>query len=192
MRGLRAEFYADDADVQSVLEKISEFDVYMCIEMNGQLNSALKVFEDPKEIFADMKTDRQFPRLRPAYLLIEKETEIVKDKTKMADGSGVKESSDQVLMPDSVVIRFGGNAGDDTLTMSQFATLGETNRSREIHKIVKRIITTNAKRVGPKGDPHLLMSGAIAKLKAGWRLVGAKNMPAMMDVKIPAEQIAAL
>jgi len=62
----------------------------------------------------------------------------------------------------------------------------------EMHKHFKKIVMSKTKRLGAKGRPYRLMSGATEKLKSGWRLTSGKGWARNMDLSLPAEEWAKL
>ena len=192
MPGLSAEFYADDADIKQLIGLFDELGSFQYVEKLSALNMPLRIYRSAAELVRAFKIDPEMPAKRPQYYVLNFDTLLQKREIKMADGSGTKESLTQYMNPDSIELRLGGNVGDDTLVMSDICSLGDTDRSREMHKSFKNLVTQNTKRVGSKGTPYRLMPGAVVKLKAGWRLAREKTQPAVMDPKISAEEIAAL
>ena len=192
MPGLRAEFYADDEDIRTLLVRFRELGDLKYVEQLSSANAELQQFTDPLDLFGCANLRPEAPNVRRLFTVLDGDAELSVREVEMADGSGLKKSISQYMNPDSVVLSFGGEVGDGTIVMSDITTIGDTVRAREMHKAFKKLITESTQRVGSKGALYRLMPGAVAKLKGGWRLAREKRQPENMDPKISAEEIAAL
>lgn len=192
MPGLRAEFYADDEDIRTVLARFRELGGLKYVEQLSSLSAEPQQFTDPLDLFGRVNLAPEAPNSRRLFTVLDRDAKLSFREIEMAGGSGVKKSVSQYMNPDSVVLSFGGEVGDRTIVMSDITTIGDTERAREMHKAFKKLIAENTLRVGSKGTSYRLMPGSIAKLKDGWRLAREKRQPKSMDPKISAEEIAAL
>lgn len=108
------------------------------------------------------------------------------------DGTGIIRVADQNNNFDSVVIGFGGDAGDDTLIISDINTAGDSEEARALYRRFQSLIWSMTRRVGRKGAPVRLMPGAAQKAKAGWRLAHGKGWSAVTDDHLSDEERASL
>lgn len=189
MKGLRAEFYADNRDIQRLLEQFTEIGEYRYIEQLSALNEALCEYSNPTDLYQRTIFFENRPNDRKIHYIFDIDAQLSITNIIMNDGSGAKQSLNQLDNPDSICLNFGGEVGDNTIAMSDISTIGDTGRAREMHKSFKKLIMKNTKRVGSKGAPYRLMPSAVTKLKGGWRLAREKSQPRMMDPKISAEEI---
>jgi hypothetical protein len=157
--------------------------------MRSDLNRPNQIFLDPMAIFARAKVSCDNPTRTHSYLVMEPDQEVVSEEIVLSDGSGTIMRADQNNNWDSIVIAFGGDAGDRTLIMSDINTVGDTEKARELHKKFKALVWSKTKRVGPKGTPYRLMPGAMSKAKAGWRLARGKGWARITDAHISPEDL---
>lgn len=192
MSGRSCYFYADNEDLMSLLEAFKELDDYKYVQMSSELNAPNIVYSDPIECFSSAIATPALPEKSQSFLIVERDQEVFTREIKRSDGSGILSIADQNNNFDSIVLAFGGDAGDQTLVVSDINTVGDTNKSIEMHEIFKKLAISKTKKVGAKGSPHRLMPGAIEKLKAGWRLAMGKGWSRDTDPEILAEEIVAL
>ena len=192
MPGKSCYFYADERDLSELLKEFRELGDYKYVQIRSPLNESNLVLSDPVELLPFAKVTPENPTRAHSFLVVEKDQEIFEREITLKDGSGVRKIADQNNNFDSIVLAFGGDAGDQTLIMSDINTVGDTATAVEMHKKFRKLVTAKTKKVGGKGSPHLLMPGAVEKLKAGWRLASGKEWSRETDPQILPEEIAAL
>lgn len=193
MRGLSCEFYADESDLAALLREFPSLGDFKYVQICSRVNESNVVFTgDATGLLPDAIVSRDKPTRRHSFLIMDEQQEVYSRDIVLADGTGKITIVDQNQNPNSVVLAFGGDAGDQTLLMSDINTVGDTDEARELHKSFKKLVASRAKRVGAKGKPFRLMPGAIAKAKLGWRLARGKGWHRSTDDVIPAQQLATL
>lgn len=193
MTGRNCYFYADEGDLSDLLEAFREIGDYKYVQITSGLNEPNLIFSDPVELLPLAKVTPARPTRAHSFLVLEKDQEIYERKIALQNGSGVRKIADQNNNFDSIVLAFGGDAGDQTLIMSDINTVGDTDKAIEMHQKFKKLVISKTKKVGSKGKPHRLMPGAVEKLKSGWRLAsGSKSWSRDTDANIPPEDIFAL
>lgn len=192
MPGVSCEFYADEADLTDLLREFPTLGLFKYVEIDSALNESNRVHFDPLEVLPAAIVSPEKPIRSQSFLVMEHDREIATRAIIRRDGSGMIRVADQNNNWDSIVIAFGGDAGDRTLIMSDINTVGDTEKARELHKKFKALVWSKTKRVGPKGTPYRLMPGAIAKAKAGWRLARDKGWQPVTDAILSPEERAAL
>ena len=192
MPGRSCEFFADERDLLTLLEAFKELGNYKYIQLRSELNKENLIFDDPVELLPFAVVSVDAPVRVTSFLVLENTQEVFSGEIKMRDDSGIKKIAGQARNPNSITFAFGGDAGDNTLIMSDIATIGDTDKAIEIHKHFKKVVMSKTKRLGTKGRPYRLMSGAIEKLKSGWRLTSGKGWARNMDLNLPVEEWAKL
>lgn len=188
MPGRSYEFFADEIDLLTLLEAFKDLGNYKYVQMRSELNKENLIFDDPVELLPFAVVSADAPVRVTSFLVLENTQEVFSGDIKMKDNSGIKKIAGQARNPNSITFAFGGDAGDNTLIMSDVATIGDTDKALEMHKRFKKVLITKTKRLGTKGRPYRLMSGAIGKLKSGWRLTSGKGWARNMDLNLPAEE----
>ena len=174
MRGSSSYFYADEDDLIDLLEAFKSLEEYKYVQIRSELNCQTLVYHNPSDILLKAMVTPEKPIRTHSFLIMEKEEKVNSRDIVLEDGSGTIKRADQNNNFNSAVIAFGGNAGNQTVLMSDVSTIGDTEKSIEIYKKFRKIILANTTRVGAKGNPHRLMSGAFDKLKSGWHLTQNK------------------
>jgi hypothetical protein len=190
--GVSCEFYADEADLTDLLREFPTLGLFKYVEIDSALNQSNLVHFDPLDVLPAAIVSPEKPIRSQSFLVMEQDREIATRAIIRRDGSGTIRVADQNNNWDSIVIAFGGDAGDRTLIMSDINTVGDTEKARELHKKFKALVWSKTKRVGPKGTPYRLMPGAIAKAKAGWRLARDKGWQPVTDAHISPEDLEKL
>lgn len=189
MQGRSAYFFADEKDLQNLILQFDELGDFKYLETQSELNHELLIFSKAADLIPHYLVESRGVFWPPQYLLFDATTEPYISKIELTNGSGTNEGIDQYTNPDTVELRFGGEYGDKVLKISDICTLGDTQRSLDMHKMFKKLVLKNTQRFGEKGTPFRLMPGALDKYKAGWRLVAHINQTEEYDYKIPQEQI---
>lgn len=193
MPGLSCEFYADENDLAALLREFLSLGDFKYVRIDSRVNESNDVFTgDPTGLLPEAMASREKPTRRHSFLVMEREQEVYSRDIVLANGTGKITVVDQNQNPNSVVLAFGGDVGDQTLLMSDINTVGDTDMARELHKRFKKLVVSRAKRVGAKGKPFQLMPGAVAKAKLGWRLARGKGWHRSTDDVVPAQQFATL
>ena len=193
MPGRSCYFYADESDLLDLLEAFKEFDDYKYVQMRSELNETTKIYHDPSKVLPEALASPGKPYRTHSFLIMEKEEEIFDRDIVLEDGSGIRKWIDQNHNWNSIVIALGGDAGDQTIIMSDINTVGDTDKAVEMHKKFKKLIMSKTKKVGAKGTPYRLMPGAAEKLKSGWHLTQNRVWkPGVEEIKLSDEEIAAL
>ena len=174
MRGSSSSFYADEADLIDLLEAFKSLEEYKYVQIRSELTCHPLVYHNPSDILLKAMVTPEKPIRTHSFLIMEKEEKVNSRDIVLEDGSGTIKRADQNNNFNSAVIAFGGNAGNQTVLMSDVNTIGDTEKSIEIYKKFRKIILANTTRVGAKGNPYRLMSGAFDKLKSGWHLTQNK------------------
>lgn len=190
--GLSCEFYADEEDLASLLEEFLTLGNFKYVQISSDLNRPNQVYTDPTMLLPQAKVSPERPIRRHSFLAMQADQEIFAREVVRKDRSGKITVADQNQNWNSVVIAFGGDAGDHTLIMSDINTVGDTEVSRELHKKFKTLVSSKTKLAGSKRPPYRLMPGAIAKAKEGWRLARDKAWLPSTDATISPEELEAL
>jgi hypothetical protein len=190
--GLSCEFFADNADLADLVREFATLGRFKFVQISSELNRPNRLYAEPAEILAAALVSPEKPHRRQSILIMDHDQDVLTRAIVRTDGSGTLRVADQNNNWNSIVIVFGGEAGDQTLVLSDICTVGDTEKSRQLHKGFKALIWSKTVRVGPRGTPWRLMPGAIAKAKAGWRLTPDKGFVRDLDAKISPEELAAL
>jgi hypothetical protein len=175
MRGLRCEFWADADDLAALVQAFGQLGPCQFVEIHSALNQPNLILEDAATMLPAAMVSPAAPHRRFSFLVMEAGATVRSRTIIRSDGSGTINCADQNNNWDSVVIAFGGDAGEQTLVMSDINTVGDTPTARRLHRMFKALVRANTRRFGPKGAPAWLMPGAIAKARAGWRLAREKG-----------------
>lgn len=193
MPGRSCYFYADESDLLALLEAFKEFDSYKYVQIKSDLNKPNLIFTNPIELLRLAMVTPENPIRTHSFLVVENKQEIFSRDIKLEDGSGIRKIADQNNNFDSIVLAFGGDAGNQTILMSDINTVGDTDKAAEMHKKFKKLVMSKTKRVGTKGVPYYLMPGASEKLKSGWHLTQNRVWkPGVDEISLSDEEIAAL
>ena len=193
MPGRSCYFYADESDLLNLLEAFKEFDGYKYVQISSELDMPNSVYTNPVDCFSSAILTPNSAVRSQSFLVLENEQEVFTRELKRSDGSGTLSIADQNNNFDSIVIVFGGDAGDQTIIMSDINTVGDTDKAVEMHKKFKKLVMSKTKKVGAKGTPYRLMPGAADKLKSGWHLTQNRVWkPGVDEIKLSDEEIAAL
>lgn len=193
MRGRSSYFYADHRDLMCLLESFQALKGYKYVEIRSELNHPTKIYNTPSKILHKAMVTPDKPIRTHSFLIMEKEEKVNSKDILLADGNGIIKRADQNNNFNSAVIAFGGNAGHQTILMSDVNTVGDTEKSIEIYKEFRKIILANTTRVGVKGKPYRLMSGALEKLKSDWHLTQNKVWsPGVEEIKLSKMEFAKL
>ena len=185
MSGRSSYFFADEDDLLVLLEAFNELSDYKYVQIRSELNQQNLIYFDPRELLKSAVVSEENPIRTHSFLVVQKCQEVFTENIELRNGSGLRKICGQSLNPDSITFAFGGDAGDKTLLMSDVATIGDTDKSIEMHKQFRKIILAHTKKIGAKGKPYRLMPGAIRKLKSGWRLASGKAWSRDTDADIP-------
>lgn len=193
MSGLSCEFYGDEDDIADLLLNLPSVGDLKFVQMRSRLNECNDVFVgDPTGLLPEAIVSPSKPMRRQSFLVVKRDQKVYYREIVLTDGTGRISIADQNTNSDSVVLAFGGDAGDQTLIMSDISTTADTERAKELHKTFKQLVSSRTKRVGPNGRPSRLMKGAIVKAKAGWRLARDKQSQRSSDAIITTEELAKL
>ena len=192
MSGRSCYFFADENDLADLLEAFEELSEYKFVQRRSDLNEPNKVYSDPRKLLDEAKVTPDNPIRTHSFLVVETSQEVFDREVVLQDGTGVRKIADQNNNFDSIVLAFGGDAGDETLIMSDINTVGDTDKAVEMHKKFKKLVTSMTKNVGVKGSPARLMPGAVEKAKAGWRFASGKDWSRDTDAQISPEALAKL
>ncbi len=192
MPGLSCEFFADNADLADLVREFATLGRFKFVQSYSELNRPNRLYADPAEILTVAVVSPEKPHRDQSILIMEHDQEVLTRSIVRTDGSGTRLVADQNNNWNSIVIAFGGEAGDQTLVLSDLCTVGDTEKSRQLHKAFKALVWSKTVRVGPRGMPWRLMPGAIAKAKAGWRLARGKGFGASTDAQISPEELSSL
>ena len=190
---MSCEFYADEADLAELLRASSRIGRLKFLQIYSRPDQPNDVFvEDAVSILPGAVVSPQAPDRRHSFLVMYADQEVFSRRIELKDGSGKISIVDQNQNWIAVTIAFGGDAGDQTLIMSDINTTADTDQAVELHKKFKKLVKSMTARVGPKGRPCLLMPGAAAKAGAGWRLARGKGWSRSTDPAISAADLAKL
>lgn len=193
MGGRSCEFYADENDLLSLVREFPTLGKLKFVQMRSALNKSNEVLVGELERLVSMaKVTPEAPIRCHSFLAMETDQEIFHRELTLKDGSGKLWIVDQNQNWNSVVIAFGGDAGDQTLVMSDINTTADTEKAKELHTSFKKLVNSMSKKVGHQKKSYFLMAGAIAKAKEGWRLARDKGWQRSTDPEISAEDLAAL
>lgn len=174
MHGRSCEFYADTADLHALLTSFRCLDCYKFVQMKSAVDRDNIIFEDPLDIMSMAIVSAESPTRSVSFIVIEKLEEVVYRHIELNSG-GTRIIADQNQNHDSVVFALGGEAGEETLIMSDINTSGETPKAVTIHKDFKRIVRASSAKLGSGAKSGHLMPGAMEKLRLGWRLARDKG-----------------
>ncbi|WP_308367966.1 MULTISPECIES: hypothetical protein [unclassified Microbulbifer] len=192
MPGQSCYFFADEGDLLDLLEAFGQLGDHKYVQIRSGLNEPNLIFTDPAQVLPLARVISENPTRAQSFLVIKMGQETFQREIALRDGSGIRKIADQNNNFDSIVLAFGGDAGDQTLIMSEINTVGDTHRALEMYKKFKKVVISKTKKIGVKGNPHRLMPGAIKMLKAGWRLASSKGWSRDTDANIPPDEVAAL
>ncbi len=191
LTGLSCEFYADNEDLADIVRDFSALGRFKYVQQRSALNRHNQIYINPADILPAALVAPERPTRYQSFLIMDEQQEVFARDVVLADGTGKLFRVDQNSNWDSVVIAFGGDAGDRTLIMSDISTVGDTEKARQMHKKFKKLVWSKTVRVGPRGTPYRLMRGALSKAKAGWRLARDKAWALDTDAQISSAELAA-
>ncbi len=192
MSSLRANFFADDSDISDLFSSLKSLGEFRYVESQSATNEALSEHLDPMAAKEDFFGSKFIGSKRKAFFVLDKNCQVEKRKIKLTDGTGIKEKMDQYSNPDSIGLSFGGEFSNNMIVMSSVGTIGDTERSREMFTLFRKLMMSKTVRVGEKGRPYHLMPGVINKLKQGWRLSCHGNGFSISDPIISPDDLVGL
>lgn len=161
------------------------------VQMRSAMNKANEVLVGEFERLLSMaKVTPEKPIPRQSFLAMEINQEFFHREITLKDGSGKISIVDQNQNWNSVAIAFGGDAGDRTLVMSDINSTADTEKAKELHTSFRKLINSMSRQVGHQNKSYVLMPGAIAKAKDGWRLARDKSWQTSTDPAISAVDLA--
>lgn len=118
----------------------------------------------------------------PAYLVMLR-TSPVRPREIRLDHGGCRFAFDQLLNPDSVVLRCGGLYDESTLISGGVATMGKTSEAVMLQRRVSSALTKGFRRVGT----FWLGPEALGLMHAGGRLTQQIGSPPEYDLQFPSK-----
>lgn len=191
MSGASCYFFADESDLLELLDSFFALSKYKYVQMRSGVNEENCVPTNAKELLLLSKVSSEKPTRVQSFLVVESDQEVFFREIVLIDG-GIRRIADQNNNFDSIVLAFGGDAGDQTLIMSDISTVGDTKKALEIHKNFRKLVESKAVKSGNRGSRYFLMPGAVKKLKSGWRLAGGKEWSRETDPKFSPKEIDSL
>lgn len=189
MPGRSCYFFADDEDLVDLFDAMKDLGDYKYVEKRSAIDKPNLVLTDPLGVLPHAKVTPENPDRKHSFLVFEKDAEVFSEQVTLASG-GIRSLVDQNSNFDSLVLALGGDAGDQTLIMSDINTTGDTKKSVAMHADLKKLVASKSRKLGPKGKPTLVMPGALEKLKSGWRLASGKDWSHSTDPEFTAEDLS--
>lgn len=158
---MRLFFYADESDIQYLIEEFYELQnitFYKSTWLEG--DNSFKFIEASTLIQETKYTDK--PRM---YLVCDKKTTLVSKPLKLNTGQ-VQFQINHGLMPDTIRVLFGQQDNENKVMQSTIDGFCETKLSKTMFKNFKKIVVENSTKVG---DTYIL-AGAKQKYTDGWVL----------------------
>lgn len=175
----RLGFYLTHADLEQALqfaEKNSSI-FYMCNRSNSE-EKLFKIFKSFKDIDNLSVSTTGSMNLDDSYMIF---TSDIEPKLETINVSGGKQRVllDQKLNPDSVQFSPGGIfKGNVALISGQFSTLGQTEKTLELLKLLSKSVKRSSTRV----KSYWLGEGAMELLSSGMRLTPDVSWPAFQNL----------
>ena len=180
MAGSLVEFFADQEDLISFLEKLNGAGEFIYTKTISEVNELNAQFNDASNM-TDFMVSHESPIQVNCFLVTNSCEPLNERKIKMTDGSGIKTAIDQLYNPNSIEVKLGGEAAPETLVTTVIRTTGETKESKELFKVVKKLVVNNGKKVGSN---YYVFPKALRKLELGWRLTPGIDSPPQMNLTL--------
>lgn len=177
MRGSEVRFYADLADMGEVLEAFENSGAFVYTATLSEVGTPLTSFSDPKNLMRFLRTDH--PQPSNMFVITPEGTDVHTQSIKMRDGSGMKTKADQLLNPDAVLIKLGGQLRE-VLVATSINTTADTSKAKQTFKLLKGHVVANARHMGG----FYVLPGALKKLENGWRLTPDPGFSRTEDLKL--------
>jgi hypothetical protein len=193
LSGRSCEFYADEEDLLNLLARFRMLGDLKFVQIHSVPDRENEVLrDDPARLLSMARVTPEEPIRTNSFMVMEADQEVFSRQIVLKDGRGTISLVDQNQNLDAVVIALGGDAGDRTLIMSDINTTAETEKAKELHQKFKKLVVSQAKRVGFGKGSVLLMPGACRKARQGWRLARGKGWNVSTDPKITKEDLEKL
>lgn len=179
LRGSEFSVYCDSDDYQYLLPRLREIGPLQFAESLSQLNDRLLVADDPTLLLKFLRT--KHPEASSTFLVLPQAMRLNTKLIAMEERTGAKEKASQVLNPDAVLIKLGGELSSDILVCSTVNTTGETKVAKETFAALKKLV----KSVSTHVNGSFVLPGAIRKLQAGWRLTPDPGFSRELDLAMP-------
>jgi hypothetical protein len=180
-RGIRVTFYADRPDMTALFEQFCYLGKFTYTPLYWDEGQPPPTVENPADIpnygVLGLRTNSLCSL---SYLVVDATDELRPTRFILTSG-GARFSIDHGTNPSSVRLCLGGDAGDRTLIASQVETLGLTERAKQMQAAFSRVVRKSGVKVGS----NVVLSGAMSKLREGWRLTHGKSYSPSLDLKLP-------
>lgn len=177
MSGSSIEFFGDEEDLSILFEQFDKAMSFKYTKMLSDLNRPPDEYKSAISLLQYLVTFSS-PVKMHSFIISELTEKLIGRDIKMVDGSGNKISTDQNYNKNTVEILLGGHAAETTLVTTVVRTTGETQKSKDIFKMYKKLIVANSKRV----KSFYVLKNAFDKLNNGWRLTQGINYSRKIDL----------
>ena len=163
---MRLFFYADESDIQQLIEEFYELQnitFYKSTWLEG--DESFKFMKASTLIQETKYTDK--PRM---YLACNKETNLVSKPLNLNTGQ-IQFQINHGLMPDTIRVLFGQQDHENIVIQSTIDGFCETKLSKSLFKAFKKIVVANSTKVGEV----YVLAGAKQKYFDGWDLTPNKE-----------------
>ena len=179
LRGSEFSIYCDSDDYRYLLHRLREIGPLQFAESLSRLNDRLLVADDPTLLMKFLR--KRHPEASSTFLVLPQAIRLNTALIEMEGRIGTKEKASQVLNPDAVLIKLGGELSGGILVCSKVNTTGETKIARETYAALKKLVKSASTHV----NGSFVLPGAVRKLQAGWRLTPDPGFSRELDLAMP-------